>query len=298
MKEYKHIVAASSAYFIWGFFSFGLKPISNFSPFTIMCYRIFLCIIILSIISLLFRKRKLIQDFKIFKNLNKQEKNTSIISIFGGAVILLLNWLGFIYVINEINVQTAGLTYLICPILTAILSFIILKEKLSINKWIAITLSSIACILLSVGHFKELIYAILVALAFAIYLLFQKKLHIYDSLSLLNIQTVIIAILLIPAFLYIKAPIPNDATFYYFIGIIVILFTIIPMFLNNFALKKLPASTAGILIYLNPIVNFILAIFYFKENITIIQYIAYSIIVFAIIIYNAKFLSKKYNNYT
>lgn len=295
MERYKHILAAGTAYFIWGFFAFGLKPISHYAAITIMCYRLIFCVIILSIITVLFRRNKVKKDVLLFNTLSKKEKRVALLNIVGGALILLVNWLGFIYVINEVNVQTAGLTYLICPILTAVLSAIVLKEKLGKHKWMAIILSTIACLLLSIGHFKEMYLAILVAMAFAVYLMFQKKLNIFDSFNLLNIQTLVISIVLIPVFLFYTGPIPDDEQFYFQIGIIVSLFTIIPMYLNNFALKKIPTSTAGILIYLNPIVNFLLAIFYYKETVSSLQYIAYGMIVTAIIIYNFNLINTKSN---
>ena len=70
--------------------------------------------------------------------------------------------------------------------------------------------------------------------------------------------------------------------------VILILFTIIPMFLNNWALKGINSSTVGILIYLNPIMNFLLAIFYYKEIVTDLQMLGYGMILFAIVIFNSK----------
>ena len=79
------------------------------------------------------------------------------------------------------------------------------------------------------------------------------------------------------------------------IMMIVVLFTIIPMFLNNFALKGIDSSTVGILIYLNPIVNFILAIFYYGEPVSELQMAGYALILIAIIVFNSKTIFKSRN---
>jgi chloramphenicol-sensitive protein RarD len=286
----KYLLAASGAYFMWGFFSFGSRPINNYPSLDIMCYRLYLCVTILSMISLLFRRKLVKADYAIIKNLTTEHKKKTIFHIVLASVILALNWLGFLYIVNEVNVQTAGLTYLICPILTTFLSVILLKEKLSKSKWTAIILSMVACGLLSIGHFKEMYLALLVALAFACYLIIQRKLNFLNSFNLLNIQTLIIAVLLTPIFINFKASIPIESKFYLYIGIIVLFFTIIPMFLNNYALKGINASTAGILIYINPLVNFVLAIIYYKETISPIQYAAYGLILLAIIIFNSRII--------
>ncbi len=293
MSRTKYILAAASAYFIWGFFSFGLKPISNYPPLKIMSFRLFVCVAVLSIISIIFRKHKIKKDLATFQSLSVKDKKNKVVGLVLGAIILLFNWLGFIYIVNEVNVQTAGLTYLICPILTTLLGFLLLKEKLSSEKWIAVAMSTIACILLSIGHFRELYLAVFVALAFALYLIIQRRLNIFDSFNLLNIQTAIIAIILIPFFIATNDTIPTDPKFYSYIALIVGLFTIIPMYLTNLALQGINSSTAGIFIYLNPIVNFLLALFYFKEDVSLIQYLAYAIICLAIIVFNYKLIFKK-----
>jgi chloramphenicol-sensitive protein RarD len=58
------------------------------------------------------------------------------------------------------------------------------------------------------------------------------------------------------------------------------------MLLNLFALKGINSSTVGILIYLNPLIAFTLAIVYYKEEITLTQILAYSLILVSIVIFN------------
>ncbi|MQI08905.1 EamA family transporter, partial [Escherichia coli] len=87
----------------------------------------------------------------------------------------------------------------------------------------------------------------------------------------------------------------TETIFYQCIMMIVILFTIIPMFLNNFALKGIDSSTVGILIYLNPIMNFVLAIFYYKEAVSLMQMIGYSLILLAIVGFNSQTIFKMKN---
>lgn len=293
MQRYKYLLSASTAYFVWGFFSFALRPISNHSALDILSFRLFLCAFVLIAMSFLFRKDKLKQDYLLLKAMTPQLRKKSIGFVVLGAVVLMLNWLSFIYVMNEINVQTAGLSYLICPILATLLGYFILKEKLSKEKWIAIGLATIACSLMAIGHFRELYFSILVALAFAVYLLIQRKLNHFDSFNLLTAQTIVIALILTPLFFVFKGATPTSPVFYGYIVLIVGMFTILPMFLNNFALKGINASTAGILIFINPIVNFLLAIFYYKEPISSIQYMAYGIIFVAIIVFNSGYLFGK-----
>gem|GEM_PF-5242892 len=49
----------------------------------------------------------------------------------------------------------------------------------------------------------------------------------------------------------------------------------------------------GILLYINPLINFIVAIGYYKEPIDGLQTIAYLIILFSVVIFNLDILKKR-----
>jgi chloramphenicol-sensitive protein RarD len=69
-----------------------------------------------------------------------------------------------------------------------------------------------------------------------------------------------------------------------------IVFTIIPLFLDSYALMGMPSSALGILIYINPIVACAVAFFYFKEKIDLHQLFAYLLLLLSIVIFNVPLL--------
>jgi chloramphenicol-sensitive protein RarD len=70
----------------------------------------------------------------------------------------------------------------------------------------------------------------------------------------------------------------------------VVFFTIIPLFLNLYALKGINSSAVGIMIYINPIINFLLAVFYYQEQVSWLQLCAYFLILVSIVVFNAKLI--------
>ncbi|MBS7333468.1 MAG: EamA family transporter [Weeksellaceae bacterium] len=292
MNQTKYIFSAVTAYFIWGFFSFGLKPIAHYPSLDILFYRLFISVFFLLIINIVFRRNKIVSDWNLFKSLAKKEQKKLLSLIVGGSIILMANWLVFIIVMNHVSVQAASLSYLVCPIITTVLAFFILKDKLTKVKWFAVGISILACGILSIGHFTDLMYSLFVAIAFACYILIQRSLNRFDSFNLLMIQLSVVAVLMLPMVFLYASPIPTETIFYQCIMAVVILFTIIPMFLNNFALKGINSSTVGILIYLNPIMNFVLAIAYYKEKVTTLQISGYALILIAILVFNSQILFK------
>lgn len=290
MGQGKYLGAAISAYFMWGFFSFGLKPLVNYAPTDILFFRLFFSFVVLLAIMVTFRRNKVKQDWAKLQAFPPRERKQKMTLFIISTVLLLANWFTFIIVMNHVSVKAASLAYLICPILTTVLSFFIMKDQLTKEKWFAVGLSFISCVILAYGHAYDLMFSLIVAATFALYLIFQKKLNFLDSLNNITMQLGGMVLLLLPYYLYTGAVIPTASVFYGSISAIVVFFTILPMFLSNYALKGINSSTAGILIYINPIINFCLALFYYNEPITVTQMIAYGIIVVSIIIFNSRVL--------
>lgn len=286
MPVNKYFLSALSAFIIWGFFSLALKPLTDYPSLDILFFRVFIATAFLLIINLFFRKAVVLEAKKTFKELSKRKQKSAIIMTVVGGLLLVLNWFLFIYAVNHVSLQSASFAYIICPILTTVLAFILLKEKIDIWQWIAVGLCIISCIILSYGNLKDLIYSVIIALSFGFYLVSQRKNSDFDKFLILTIQMVISSIILLPFYPSYGGAVPTEFLFYSLLLIIVIVFTIIPLFLNLYALKGLNSSTVGILMYTNPLIHFFLAIFYFKESVSVAQVISYSLILISIVVFN------------
>ncbi|MFY0482967.1 EamA family transporter [Flavobacterium sp. PLA-1-15] len=292
MKLTKYYLAAVLAFVIWGFFSLALKPLHNYPSLDILFYRLFFCVVLMMVISLGFRRKTITETAVHFKSLAVKQKQNLILLTVGGSMLLAANWFLFIFVMNHISVKAASFAYLVCPILTTVFAFFILKEQLSKIQWSAVGLSIFSCILLGYGHFEDVFYSLIVATTYALYLVIQKRNTSIDKFFLLTIQLVILAIFLLPFYPVYSAQIPTEISFYLYILVIAVVFTIVPLFLNLYALKGINSSTVGILLYLNPIITFILAIFYYNESISFFQIVAYSLILLSIVLFNSKLFFK------
>lgn len=293
MRINKYYLAALVAFVIWGFFSLALKPIHHYPSLDILFYRVFLSVIIISSINLIFRRAILKSNWELLMSKPKSERNKIIGVNIGGGLLLTANWFIFIYVMNHISVKAASFAYLVCPILTTVLAFIILKEKLSKWQWVAVGISVLGCVFLSFNSFNDIFYSLIVALTYALYLISQRTNTEIDKFVALNVQLLTIGVLLLPFYPKYSGPVPTESLFYTCLLFIVILFTIIPLFLNLFALKGVNSSTVGIMLYINPILNFLLAVFYYKEEVTQIQMISYSLILISIIVFNEKLIFRR-----
>jgi chloramphenicol-sensitive protein RarD len=242
----------------------------------------------LLLLNVTLRKDIVKNSWNTFLTFSKKEKKQFLTLTIGGGFLLVLNWFLFMYAVNHVSLQSASFAYLICPIITTVLAFFLLKERLNQWQWIAVLLCIISCILIAYGHVQDLIYSLIIATSFALYLISQRKNGNFDKFIILTIQLVIASFVLFPFFPKYAGPIPTASLFYNMMALIVILFTIIPLYLNLYALKGMNSSAVGILMYTNPLIHFILALFYFKENVQITQLIAYGLIALSIVVFNIK----------
>ena len=288
MKQTKYYLAAFFAFFIWGFFSLALKPLHNYSSLDILFYRVFFSVVLMVFINLAFRRNVIRKNWNHFNGMDLKKKRTTIVLTLGGALFLASNWFVFIFVMNHVSVKAASLAYLICPILTTVIAFFALKETLSKGQWIAVMISVVGCFLLSFNHFQDIIYSLVVATTYALYLVSQRKNNALDKFLVLTIQILFTALIILPFYPKYSGTVPVEPLFYICLLIIVVFFTIIPLFLNLYALKGINSSAVGIMIYINPIINFLLAIFYYQEQVSWLQLFSYFLILVSIVVFNAK----------
>lgn len=235
---------------------------------------------------LLFRRKALSKDVAYFKSVTNREKRVIVYQIVGATVLLTLNWYTFIYAVNHVSLQSAAFAYMVCPLITAFGGFIILKEELSKLKLISLAVALSSIVMLATGSFIEVIWSVGIAALYAFYLIIQRKMQHLDKLNVLALQITLAVILMLPFYFHHHERFPEGWWFWGNIVVIAALFTVIPLFLSLYALIGIPSSTLGIIIYLNPIIAFTVAVVYFNERISSHQLFAYLLLLFAVFLFN------------
>jgi chloramphenicol-sensitive protein RarD len=286
MRINTHYLAAVIAFTVWGFFSLALRPLSGYPSLDILFYRVFFSAALLLFVSALLRRKTWVENRQRFAALSPARKKGLLFQLFGGGFFLTGNWFFFIYVTNQVSIKAAAFAYLVCPVLTTVLAWLILKEHLTRGQWIAVLLSGMGCGILAFHHLSDLLYSLIIAFSYAIYLVSQRKDYGADRFLLLTGQVLFAALLLLPFYPAAHGPIPGESRFYILITIIAVLLTIVPLWLNLYALKGLRSSTVGILLYITPVLSFVLALTVFGEKVDGLQLSAYGVIVVAVALFN------------
>ena len=289
-KKALGLISALSANVIWAFMSIPLRLIKSHNADQILYYRIITCFVIFIIYTFAFNRTNLTKDIQNIKKLTPKKLRFTLMLIGLSGIFITLNWFSFIYVVNNINIKSAAFAYMVCPLITALGGYFILKENLSSVKFAAIGVAIGSIILLSTGSLKDTLWAVLTAFFYASFLIIQRSIQGVNKLNMLFFQLIIALIIVIPLLILFPQPFPTDQIFWFSIIIIAIVFTILPLLLILYALESLPSSTVGVLIYINPVVAFSIAFFYFDEKIMLNQVFAYLLLILAVLLFNYKIL--------
>jgi len=282
----RYLLAAFLSVAIWGFFSIPLRNLKAFPSEEILYYRIFTSLIVIWIAILLFRRKYLKQDIQYFRSALPREKKIIVWQIIGATILLTLNWYTFIYAVNNVSLKSAAFAYMVCPLITAFGGFLILKEELSKIKLISLGIALLSIVMLATGSFIEVVWSVIIAALYAFYLIIQRKMQHLDKLNVLALQITLAVVMMLPFYIAHHAGFPTGIWFWGHIVAIAVVFTIIPLFLSLYALIGIPSSTLGIIIYVNPIIAFAVAVLYFDEHISVNQLMAYLLLLSAVLLFN------------
>ena len=284
---------------MWGFFSIPLRNLQKYSSEEILHYRIFTSLIITWLIILIFKKKDLSNDIAYIKGESTKERRLFYWLTLAAGILITGNWFSFIYAVNNVSLTSAAFAYMVCPLITAMGGFLILKEHLTPVKLTAIAIALVSILILAQGSLRDVLWSVFIASLYAFYLIIQRVVNKVDKLNMLGVQLLISFLITFPLFIYHYTFFQTDTYFWINIVVISVVFTIIPLFLSLYALVGLPSSTLGIIIYLNPIVAFAVAFFYFNESVNTFQIYAYALLVAAVVIFNwsiiGSLFQKSYN---
>jgi len=282
----KYFFAGILSFAIWGFFSIPLRNLQAFPSEEILYYRIFTSVVFLWIAILLFRKKELRKDLAYIKGLHVKQKRVILWQLLASTVLLTSNWYTYIFAVNNVSLQSGAFAYMVCPLITAFGGFLILKEQLSRLKLISLGIALVSIVLLATGSFVEVLWSVIIASLYAFYLIIQRKMQQLDKFNVLAVQIGIAMLIILPLYLIKAGPVPVSIWFWGNIAVIALFFTIIPLFLSLYSLIGIPSSTLGIIIYVNPMIAFTVAIFYFGEHVDAHKLFAYLLLLVSVIVFN------------
>ena len=208
------------------------------------------------------------------------------------SLLILVNWLMFIYAVESRQVMQASLGYFIAPLVNVLLGVLLLRERPRPFQALSIALAAAGVVVLTamVGRFPWL--ALGMALSFALYALMRKIIPL-DSLMCLAVETLIMSPLGLAYLGYLAVTGKAGGAGLGFWGLLMLSgpVTVVPLLLFGGAARRLRLSTLGFLQYLSPSLQFLVAVVLFREPFSTAQAASFACIWTAVAIYTWDSLS-------
>lgn len=184
------------------------------------------------------------------------------------TVMMSISWTAFIWALTNDRVMEASLGYFIAPITMMALGVWLLKEQLSLGKKVALVL---ACIGLSYQmlHYGQIPYvALTMAIFFSLYGWCKKKAN-YDWSTGLFVEALVVLPIVVSYLLFKEVTVGTESfnsgwrTLLLYIGAAPV--TLLPLVFYSIAIRLTAMSTIGLMQYIEPSIQFVLAVYLFGE---------------------------------
>ena len=179
-----------------------------------------------------------------------------------------INQYGFIYSISINEVLQASFAYYLFPLLAISFGFIFFRERFTKIQFIAVFFAFFAIFLLSLSINSLPLISIIMGVTFAIYGMIKKKMDL-DPLKTVFIEIALLSPLALAFLLFISKKNPEQIyslnSYNYFLLLVSGLITALPLWLFSLSSQKLRYSTLGMINYLNPTLQFLVAVIIFSE---------------------------------
>ncbi|MCK2183110.1 EamA family transporter RarD [Halomonas getboli] len=248
-----------AAYLMWGCFPLFFALFDDVPAYEILVHRVlWSCVFLAGMATVLRRWQPVRAALSRPRRLGR---------VLACAVLIAANWGLYIYAVETHRVLQASLGYYLTPLINIALGMLVLRERMSRVQGLAVGLAA-AGIALQVVLLGTLPWISLVlALSFGTYGLLRKQVPL-DGLSGLLVET----LLLLPLGLVALGAL-GQAGLSHFLGdsrttLLLVacgVVTALPLLAFAGAARRLRLSTLGFLMYLNPSMQFLIALFVFGE---------------------------------
>lgn len=283
------VAAALSAFAIWGLSPIFYKALAHVPPLEVLSHRTLWSLAFIGGYALLTGRAGRIRATLADRR--------SALALSLAALLIAVNWFGFIYAVQVSRATEASLGYYIFPLLTVLLGVLVLREPLTRAQALAVALAAAAVTVLGLGLGAPPWIALILSGTMSLYGLVKKMIGV-GPVSSVTIEALLLAPLALvwlggvhlagwhgvvdrpggwfgsswadTALLIASGPMTGG-----------------PLLLFAAAAQRLRYATLGLLQYLNPTLQFFCAVVVFGEVFTLWHGVAFGVIWSALAIYSA-----------
>ena len=267
-----------AAYGLWGIMPIYFKWLQAVPSIDIVAHRIAWSLLVLML---------LVTVSKSWDQLRAATRSRKVLGLlFVTSLLIGTNWLLYVYAINSGHILAGSLGYYLNPLANILLGRFILKEKLSRVQWLAVGIAAAGIAVLAAGALGTLWISLTLCFSFATYGLLRKIVQV-ESLAGLTIETTLLFPIALGWLLLGGAtgqPIGSNGQETVLLMAAGVVSTV-PLLCFTAAARRLAYSTVGMIQFIAPTLQFLLAVAVYDEPFTTAHAFAFGCIWTALALY-------------
>jgi chloramphenicol-sensitive protein RarD len=267
------------AYGLWGLFPLYWSLLSDAGALETLAHRMLWSLVVIVVIVVGTRRmgsvRAVLRDRRQFGLLAC------------AAVLITVNWGGYIWGVTHGHVVETALGYFIGPLVSVLLGVLALGERLRPTQWTAVGLGAVAIVVLVVGYGQVPWIALMLAFSFATYGLIKKV----AGAGAVESMAVESGVTLLPALAYVVFMQASGTGTFTSLGaghtLLLVgggVVTVVPLLAFAAAANRIPLATIGLLQYMTPSLQFVFGVLVFHEQMPPERWLGFAIVWLALIV--------------
>lgn len=265
---------AALSFALWGLLPLYYQFLPNAEMDELLAFRL-IASVPFAALMIIFTQRKRIDLKAIFAD------RRSLKMAFLASFLMCVSWTAFTWAMTNDRVIDASLGFFISPLTMAALGIFILKEQIILGKKIALVLAT-AGLSYQVMQYGQIPYvALTMAIFFTLYGWFKKKIA-YDWATCLFVEVLLLTPIALTYLLVKQATVGTVSlesgwqTLLLYIGSAPV--TLLPLIFYSIAIRLTSMSNVALMQYIEPSLQFVLAVFVFGEVFDEVKLVSFSLI--------------------
>ena len=274
------------AYVLWGALVLYWPLINAANPLEIFAHRVVWSCVMLVLLVIVARRTK------HFTAIFRDRRARGLLAV--GSLAMALTWLLNIWGVNFGRVIELSIGAFISPLMIVLLGVLFMRERLTRMQWLALAVTAVAVVVLTLGYGRFPWLALSVAFLFSVYGLL-KKLARVEAIESLAYETVILAPAALGYLIFIT--VTGSSTFttegWGHAALLVAsgVAATTPLLFFSAASVRISMVSIGVLQYIVPIMQFLLGIFWFREEMTTARWVGVALVWVALVLFTTSALT-------
>ena len=277
------MAAAIGAYSIWGLFPAFWPLLEPAAPVEVLAHRITWTAVLMAVVI------TATHGWPQLRTL--QPRGWAMVAAAGALI--TVNWGLYIYAVFAGRVVEAALGYFMSPLVSVLLGVLVLRERLRPVQWVAVGLGAVAVVVIAIEAGQVPWIALGLAGSFGVYGLLKSMIQLTATAGVAAESFVLgpFAVAVVVAYEVSGAGTLTG----HGVGHVLLLLasgpvTAIPLMLYGAAARRVPLSTIGVLMYLNPILQFLWGVLVVGEAMPATRWIGFVLVWVALAVFTVDLL--------